>query len=167
MNLTFQVPVPYCSSHHQTLFSPADACTTECHFHFGPVTSFLLELLVIALCLPTIEYWTPSDQRPHLPLSYLFAFHIVHGGLQARIWSVLLFSTLVDHILSELFTMIPLGQPCTAWLITWLRYTSHFAKTMLLVMKGKEILLHDYWNGKKLEEKKQKTKKKTQKSKNW
>ena len=63
MNLTFQVPLPYCSSHHQTLFSPADACTTECHFHFGPVTSFLLELLGIALCLPTIEYWTPSDQR--------------------------------------------------------------------------------------------------------
>ena len=36
---------------------------------------------------------------------------------------------------------------------------------MLLVMKGKEILLLAYWNGKKLEEKKQKTKKNTKKAK--
>ena len=32
-------------------------------------------------------------------------------------------------------------------------------------MKGKEILLHDYWNGKKLEEKKTKNKKKHKKAK--
>ena len=65
--------------------------------------------------------------------------------------------------MSELFTMIPLGQPCTAWLITSLRYTSHFAKTILLVIKGKEILLHAYWNGKKMEENKQTNKQKNTK----
>ena len=55
--------------------------------------------------------------------------------------------------------MIPFEQPCTVWLIASLSYTGHFAETMLLVMKGKEILLHAYGNGKKL--KKEKTNKQT------
>ena len=51
----------YCSSQHQTLLSPPDTFTSECHFHFGPVTLFFLDLLVIDLCSYPVAYWTPSD----------------------------------------------------------------------------------------------------------
>ena len=61
MDLTFQVPMQYCSLQHQTLLSPPDTSTTEHHFCFGPDISFFLELLVIALCSSSVAYWTPSD----------------------------------------------------------------------------------------------------------
>ena len=41
--------------------SPPDISTTEYHFHFGPASSFFLELLVTALCSSPVAYWTPSD----------------------------------------------------------------------------------------------------------
>ena len=61
MDLTFQVPMQYCSLLHQTLLSPPDTFTTEHYFCFGPDISFFLELLVIALCSSSVAYWTPSD----------------------------------------------------------------------------------------------------------
>ena len=41
--------------------SPPDTSTTKHHFFIGPVTSFFLELLVIALHSSSTAYWTPSD----------------------------------------------------------------------------------------------------------
>ena len=52
MDLTFQLPIQYCSLQHQTLLSPPGIFTTECRFHFGPATSFFLKLLVLAHLLP-------------------------------------------------------------------------------------------------------------------
>ena len=52
MDLTFQLPMQYCSSYYQTLLSPPDTSKTECHFCFGLATSFFLELFVIAICFP-------------------------------------------------------------------------------------------------------------------
>ena len=63
MDLTFQVSMQYCSLQHRTLFSPPDTSTTEYCFHFGPATSFFLELLVIALHSSPVAYYTPSDMR--------------------------------------------------------------------------------------------------------
>ena len=44
--------------------SPPETSTTEHSFCFDPVSSFFLELLVIALCWSCscpVSYWTPSD----------------------------------------------------------------------------------------------------------
>ena len=60
MDLTFQVPMQHCSLHHQNLLSLPDTSTTECYFHFGPVASFFLGLLVIN-CSLLFPYWTPSN----------------------------------------------------------------------------------------------------------
>ena len=49
MDLTFQVPIQFCSLEHRTLLSPSDISTTEHCSHFGPASSFLLEILVTAL----------------------------------------------------------------------------------------------------------------------
>ena len=42
MDLTFQVPMQYCSLQHQTLLSSSVTFTTECCFCFGFVSSFFL-----------------------------------------------------------------------------------------------------------------------------
>ena len=53
------VPGPYAILlfTHQTLLSSPDTCTTECHFCFGPASSFFLKLF----CLSSpVAYWTSS-----------------------------------------------------------------------------------------------------------
>ena len=84
MDLTFQVPMQYCSLEHQILLSPPDTFTAKHHFHFGPATSFFLELLVIALCSTLVAYCIPSNLGAHLQASYILPFHAVHEVLQAR-----------------------------------------------------------------------------------
>ena len=61
LDLTFQVSMQYCSLQHQILLSSSDTSTTECHFCFGPASSFFLELMVVVLCSSPVAYWTPSD----------------------------------------------------------------------------------------------------------
>ena len=130
----------YCSSQHQTLLSPPDTFTSECHFHFGPVTLFFLDLLVIDLCSYPVAYWTPSDLGAlifwchillpyhtvaHLLVSYPFAFSYgcsssgvisfclfirFIGFSQQECWSDLPFPPPVDHFLSEPSTMT-----CLSW----------------------------------------------------
>ena len=41
MDVTFQIPMKYCSLQHQSLLSPADTSTIECHSCFGPVDFIL------------------------------------------------------------------------------------------------------------------------------
>ena len=112
MDLTFQVPMRYCSVQHQTLISTPDRLyfhhrhSHKCHFCFGPAASFFLELLVIALCSSPVAYWTPSNLRGLSSgvLSFcLFIPFMVFA--QQEYWRGLLFPLPVDHILSELFTM--------------------------------------------------------------
>ena len=93
----------YCSLLHQILLSPPDTSTTEHCF---------LELLVIAFYSSSVVFWTPSNQGQggaHLSVSYLFAFHTIHGVSVARYWSRLPFPPPVNHVLSELFTMTHLS----------------------------------------------------------
>ena len=42
MDLTFQVPMQYCSLQHQILLSPPDTSIAKCLFCFCPATSFFL-----------------------------------------------------------------------------------------------------------------------------
>ena len=44
VDLTFQVPMQYCSLQHWILLSPSDTSTTEHRFRFDPASSFSLEL---------------------------------------------------------------------------------------------------------------------------
>ena len=46
MDLTFQVPMQYCSLQHRTLLLSPVTSTTGCCFHFGSVSSFFLELFL-------------------------------------------------------------------------------------------------------------------------
>ena len=60
MDLNFQVPMQYCSLQHQTVLFDTSHIHNY-HFHFGLGNSFLLMLLVIALCSPQVIYWISSN----------------------------------------------------------------------------------------------------------
>ena len=106
VDLTFQVPIQYCSLQHQTLLSPPDTSATGSHFYFGPVASFFLELLVIALCSSPVAYWTPSNLRGLssgvISLCLFIPFMVFSQQESLR---GLPFPLPVDHILSEVFTI--------------------------------------------------------------
>src|SRR5574337_409646 len=58
MDLTFQVPMLYCSLEHWTfLLSPVISATGYC-FCFGSIPSFFLELF---LHRSPVAYWAPND----------------------------------------------------------------------------------------------------------
>ena len=74
-DLTFQVPMQYCSLQHQTLL-PSPVTSTAGHFfHFGSASSFFLELF---LCSSPVAYWAATDlgltttsRDQHSPLQML------------------------------------------------------------------------------------------------
>ena len=98
--------------------SPPDTSTTERRFHFGPVSSFFLELLVIALCSSCscpVSYWIPSDLGvgwggARIWYNIFLPLHTVHGVLMARILGGVSISSTSGPILSEHFTM-----SCLSW----------------------------------------------------
>ena len=93
MELTFQVPMQYCSLQHWTLLLSPDTLTTVHHFHSGSTSSFLLGLF---LCSSLVAYWTPIDLRgsSFSVISFL-PFCTVHGVLKARLlkWFSIPFSS--------------------------------------------------------------------------
>ena len=107
MDLTFQVPMQYSSLQHWTLLSPPNTSTTEHLFHFGPTSSFFLELLVIVLCSSRVAYW-PWGHSSSGIISFCL-FKLFMKFLQQEYWSVLLFPPPVGHVLSELFIMTGLS----------------------------------------------------------
>ena len=58
MDLTFQVPMQYCSLQHQTFLLSPVTSTTRCCFCFASVSSFFLELF---LHLSLVAYWVPTN----------------------------------------------------------------------------------------------------------
>ena len=80
MELTFQVPMQYCPLQHRTSLSSPDTSTTEHCFHFGPATSFFLELLIIALHSCPVAYGTHFNLGAHLTVSNLFTFSYCSWG---------------------------------------------------------------------------------------
>ena len=110
MDLTFQVPMQYCSLQHWILLlSPVTSTTGYC-FCFGSIPSFFLELF---LHWSPVAYWAPTDQGSSsfsilsfcLFILFILPFHTVHGVLKARILKWFAFPSPVDHILSDLSTM--------------------------------------------------------------
>ena len=110
MDLTLQVPMPYCSLQHWTLLLSPVPSTTGCCFCFGSVSSLFLELF---LHWSPVAYWAPIDLGS-LSFSVLsFCLLILFMGFSRQAyWSGLSFPSPVDHILSEFSTMI--GSPWVA-----------------------------------------------------
>ena len=103
MDLTFQVPMQYCSLQHQTSLPSPVTSTTGCCFHFDSVSSFFLELF---LHWSPVAYWAPTDlgSSSFSVLSF-YLFILFMGFSRQEYWSGLPFPSPVDHILSELSTM--------------------------------------------------------------
>ena len=118
MDLTFQVPMQYCSLQHWTLLlSPVVTSSTGYCFCFGSIPSFFLELFLHS---SPVAYWAPIDpgSSPFSILSFcLFIPFMVFS--RQEYWSGLPFPSLVDHILSDLSTMT-----CLSWVapLAWLSF---------------------------------------------
>ena len=116
MDLTFQVPMQYCSLQHQTLLPSPVTSTTRWCFHFGSVSSFFLELFLHS---SPAAYWAPTylGGSSFSVLSFCL-FILFMGFSRQEYWSGLPFPSPVDQVLSELSNMTrPYGWPYTARLI--------------------------------------------------
>ena len=83
MDLTFQVPIQYCSLQHRTLFPSLVTSATGCCFCFGSVSSFFLELFLHS---SLVAYWAPTTWGVHL--SVFLPFHTVqsYGFSISHVW---------------------------------------------------------------------------------
>ena len=81
MDLTFQVPMQYCSLQHQTLLlSPVISTTGYC-FCFGSISAFFLELF---LHWSPVAYWAPTDLGSSSFSVHHFAFSYCSWGSQGK-----------------------------------------------------------------------------------
>ena len=77
------------------LFITASDFTSITHHIHNWAFFFFFSLLCLCLFILSgailhsspVAYWAPTDLGAHLSVSYLFAFHTVHGVLKARILS--------------------------------------------------------------------------------
>ena len=76
MELIFHVSMQYCSLQHQTLLSPPDTSTTECHLAQLPHSFWSYFSTLAQQQFGHLQIW-----GIHLSVSY----HIVYGILEARI----------------------------------------------------------------------------------
>ena len=83
MDLTFQVPMQYCSLRHWTLRVPSPVTsTTGCCFCFGPVSSSFLELFLYS---SPVAYWVSTVMGSSFQCLIFLPFHTVHGVLEGKI----------------------------------------------------------------------------------
>ena len=105
MDLTFQVPMQYCSLWHQTWLPSPVISTTGCCFCFGSVSSFFLELFLHS---SPVAYWAPTDLGSSSFSAISFCLFILFMGFSRQeYWSS--FPSPVYHILSELSVMTHLS----------------------------------------------------------
>ena len=99
MDLTFQIPMQYCSLQHRTLLpSPVSSTTGHC-FHFDCISSIFLELFLHSSgsILGTFH----PGSLPFIVISFCLFILFMRLSRQ-EFWSGLLFPSPVDYILSEL-----------------------------------------------------------------
>ena len=103
MDLTFQVPMQYCSLQHRILLLSPVTSTTGYYFCFGSFPSFFLELF---LHWSPVAYWVPTDLGSSSSSILSFCLFILFMGFSRQeYWSGLPFPSPVGHILSGLSTM--------------------------------------------------------------
>ena len=102
-DLTFQVPMQYCSLQHQTLLPSPVPFTIGCCFCSGSIPSFFWELF---FHWSAVAYWVPTDLGSSSFSVLSFCLFIPFMGFSRQeYWSGLPFPSPVDHILSDLSTM--------------------------------------------------------------
>ena len=109
MDLTFQVPMQYCSLQHWTLLLSPVTSTTGCCFCFGYVSSFFLELF---LHWSPVAYWAPTDLGSSSFSILSFAFSYCSWGSQGKNTQV------VHHSLFQWTTFCQNSPPwpiCLGW----------------------------------------------------
>ena len=100
MDLTFQVPMQYCSLQHRTLLLSPVTSTAGFYFCFSSIPSLFLGLF---LHWSPVAYWAPTDLGSS---SFsILSFCLFMGFSRQEYWSGLPFPSPVDHILSDLSTM--------------------------------------------------------------
>ena len=108
MDLTFQVPMQYCSLQDWTLLPSPVTSKTGCCFCFGYVSSFFLKLV---LHWSPVAYWASTNLgNSSFSILAFFIFILFMGFSRQEYWSGLPFPFQVDHFLSELSTMT-----CPSW----------------------------------------------------
>ena len=93
MDLTFQVPMQYCSLHYQTLLpSPVTSTTGYC-FCFGSVSSLFSGVISPLISSSILGIYRLGEFVFQCPI--FLPFHTVHGVLKARIlkWFSIPFSS--------------------------------------------------------------------------
>ena len=109
MDLTFQVPMQYCSLQNRTLLLSPVTSTTGCCFCFVFISSFFLELF---LHWSPVAYWAPTDLGSSSFSAYLFAFSYCSWGSQSKNTEV------VCHSLLQWTTFCQTSPPwpiCLRW----------------------------------------------------
>jgi len=96
MDVTFQVPMQYCSLQHRTLLLSPVTSTTGCCFCFGSVPLFFLDLF---LHWSPITYWGPTNLgSSSFSVLYFCLFILFMGFSRQEYWRSLPFPSPVDHI---------------------------------------------------------------------
>ena len=99
MDLTFQVPMQYCSLQHQTFLLSPVISTTGCCFCFGSISSFFLELF---LHWSPVAYWASTNLgSSSFSVPSFCLFILFMGFSRQEYWSGLPFLSPVDHIWSN------------------------------------------------------------------
>ena len=103
LDLTFKVPMQYCSLQNWTLLpSPVTSTTGYC-FCFGSISSFFLELV---LHWSPVVYWAPTNLgSSSFSVLYFCLFILFMGFSRQECWCGLPFPCPVGHGLSDLSTM--------------------------------------------------------------
>ena len=97
MDLTFQVPMQYCSLLHQTLLLSPVTSTTVCCFCFGFLSSFFLELFLYS---SPVAFWAPTNlESSSFSVLSFCLFTLFVGFSRQEYWSGVSFLSPVDHIL--------------------------------------------------------------------
>ena len=115
IDLTFQVPMQYCSLQHRTLLLLPVPSTTGCCFCFGTVSSFFLELF---LHWSPVAYWAPTDLGSASFSVTSFAFSYCSRDSQGNNTEVVCHSLLqwATFCQNSLPCPVHLGWPYMAWL---------------------------------------------------
>ena len=92
----------YRSLYHWTLLPSPVSSTTSCCFCFGSVSSFFLELF---LHWSPVTYWALTDLGSSSFISFCL-FILFMGFWKQEYWSGLPFPSPLDHVLSEISTMM-------------------------------------------------------------
>ena len=104
VDLTFQGPMHYCSLQNLTLLPSSVTSTAGCCFCFDSISSLFLELF-LHWC--PVAYWAPINLGSSSLCVLSFChFMMFMGFSRQESWNGLPFPSTVDHVFSELSTMI-------------------------------------------------------------